>query len=394
MFVSGESAADDLLRAATLTLYVEEHDPRLPIVNNRRSDGPANIVVRRKFWHAPDNSDAPLAGVRPAPGRWFHADLASSDDPRARNVAKSGGTALLDLSNTPHGFLDPVARVVDAALRVTDGLSPDKVMVVGAWCRDILHSALVTPSQRPRLATSTSRSPCRPGMRIAPWQRRSHVSATPASASASPTSTSTCCRAVTSKTPHGVVDPPTRGEALSVWAFEKIFAASLHLALSLARTIRIPTVAGYVAAKLGAWLDRFEWLEAKDAADLALILHWYAESADPHERLYETPAATTSSSPKAPIYRSRPPTYSASTLPRPSDRRFWPSCSNAGQAKPICSSASSNFVAVRPGRAIHAPPRPARRTCARGRRVRRRDTRTDTGGSHGACLVARSPDSR
>ncbi len=88
VFLSGEGVADDLLRPATLTLYVEELDPRLPVVNRWRSDGPSNIVVRRKFWHAPDNSDAPLVGVRPAPRPLVYADLASSDDPRVRTVAK------------------------------------------------------------------------------------------------------------------------------------------------------------------------------------------------------------------------------------------------------------------------------------------------------------------
>ena len=88
VFLSGEGAADDLLRPATLTLYVEELDPRLPVVNKWRSDGPPNIVVRRKFWHAPDNSDAPLVGVRPAPRPLVYADLVTSDDPRVRTVAK------------------------------------------------------------------------------------------------------------------------------------------------------------------------------------------------------------------------------------------------------------------------------------------------------------------
>lgn len=74
-----------------------------------------------------------------------------------------------------------------------------------------------------------------------------------------------------------------------MWAFEEIFAASLPLALPPTTTIHIPTVAGYAAAKVGAWLDRSDWLEAKDAADLALVLHWYAESADVHNRPYETP---------------------------------------------------------------------------------------------------------
>ncbi len=88
VFVSGESVAEDLLRPATLTLYVEELDPRLPVVNKWRSDGPANIVVRRKFWQVPDDSDAALAGVRTAPWPLVYADLVTSDDPRVRSVAR------------------------------------------------------------------------------------------------------------------------------------------------------------------------------------------------------------------------------------------------------------------------------------------------------------------
>ena len=88
VFLSGEGAADDMLRPATLTLYVEELDPSLPVVNKWRSDGPPNIVVRRKFWHAPDNSDAPLAGVRLVPRPLIYADLVTSEDPRVRTVAK------------------------------------------------------------------------------------------------------------------------------------------------------------------------------------------------------------------------------------------------------------------------------------------------------------------
>jgi predicted nucleotidyltransferase len=56
-----------------------------------------------------------------------------------------------------------------------------------------------------------------------------------------------------------------------VWAFDEIHSGALPLVLSPELTIRIPTVAGFAAAKLGAWLDRAEWLEVKDAADLALI---------------------------------------------------------------------------------------------------------------------------
>lgn len=70
VFTSGEAAASKLLRPASTTLYVGELEPKLAIVNRWRSDGPANIVVRRKFWHAPDDSDLPLPAYAQPPGHW------------------------------------------------------------------------------------------------------------------------------------------------------------------------------------------------------------------------------------------------------------------------------------------------------------------------------------
>ena len=87
--------------------------------------------------------------------------------------------------------------------------------------------------------------------------------------------------------PAGTATPPVRGGALSVWAFTEIFAAALPLLLPSGPTVKVPTVAGYAAAKLGAWLDRSQWLEAKDAADLALVLYWYIESSSLQDRLYD-----------------------------------------------------------------------------------------------------------
>jgi hypothetical protein len=86
MFVSGEKAAEDLLRPATLTLYVEQLDPRLPIVNRWRADGRPNIVIRRKFWHSPDGDES-REGLAVAPWPLVYADLLASDDSRVRGAA-------------------------------------------------------------------------------------------------------------------------------------------------------------------------------------------------------------------------------------------------------------------------------------------------------------------
>lgn len=89
--LSGELVVDDLLRPAALTIYVAKLDPMLPVKNRWRSDGEANITVRRKFWTTPPHEthdyDGPLTGLRDAPAVLVYADLMASDDPRVRGVA-------------------------------------------------------------------------------------------------------------------------------------------------------------------------------------------------------------------------------------------------------------------------------------------------------------------
>ncbi len=75
---------------------------------------------------------------------------------------------------------------------------------------------------------------------------------------------------------------------MSVWALAEIHAGSMVLELGDELRIRRATVAGYAAAKLAAWLDRSAWGEVKDANDLALAVHWYAEWPAVEERLYTT----------------------------------------------------------------------------------------------------------
>ncbi len=196
---------------------------------------------------------------------------------------------MLDLSKTPDDFLHPIALVVETTLESADALSADDVMIVGAWCRDIHHAALGH-----QFATTATRD-IDLALALASWDAYRDVIASV------PRVGETGIRFRISnidvdllpfgdvENPEGVVEPPTRGEKLSVWAFEEIFNASLPLALSPSLVVRLPTVAGFAAAKLAAWLDRSEWGEVKDAADLALILHWYAESAHIQDQLYETP---------------------------------------------------------------------------------------------------------
>jgi len=193
-----------------------------------------------------------------------------------------------ELSGTPEEFLSPIARVVEAMLAPRRRPGPDDLMVVGAWCRDNWHHALGHT-----FATAATRD-LDLALTLSSWD------AYAALADTFPRVGDTGIRFRIAditvdllpfgdiEDPRGSARPPSRDTPMSVWAFKEIRAASLHLPLRAIGTVRIPTVPGFAAAKLGAWLDRSHWLEARDAADLALVLHRYAESAEVHDRLYDT----------------------------------------------------------------------------------------------------------
>lgn len=87
LYVSGEAAVGDVLKPATLDVYVAELKPRLALVNRWRADGPSNIVVRRSFWQEPGGRRAPGDDPVSAPWPLVYADLLASADPRVRTAA-------------------------------------------------------------------------------------------------------------------------------------------------------------------------------------------------------------------------------------------------------------------------------------------------------------------
>ena len=78
--------------------------------------------------------------------------------------------------------------------------------------------------------------------------------------------------------PPGTV-APGKGWEMNVAGFQEVFDAREFFPLSNGMKIGIPTVPGFAALKLHAWLDRHPAGAVKDAADLALVLAWY-ESKD------------------------------------------------------------------------------------------------------------------
>jgi len=161
-------------------------------------------------------------------------------------------------------------------------------MVVGAHCRDILQSAL---GQELALRTTDDIDF---GLAIASWAAYDELTR-----KLEPTGHTGIRYQVANvptdlmpfgavEKPWGTVTPPARNEPMSVWSFTEVFEAACRLSLPNAGTIRIPTVAGYAALKLAAWLDRSVYGQYKDAVDIATVLYWYSESLEVDARLYET----------------------------------------------------------------------------------------------------------
>ncbi|MFI7587997.1 hypothetical protein ACIB24_13075 [Spongisporangium articulatum] len=196
---------------------------------------------------------------------------------------------MLTATRGAEGLLDPVAQIVREIRDQAPEITPDRVMLVGAWCRDTLHACLGH-----EFSTSATRD-IDLAVALSGWDSYNLLARSFPRTGDSGVRFSIAGLPVDlipfgePEDPRGTVVPPTRGEAISVWAFSEIFEDSRPLAVDPTLDIRCPTVPGYTAAKLAAWLDRSAWGEVKDANDLALAAYWYAESKQVEDELYDSP---------------------------------------------------------------------------------------------------------
>ncbi|MFI2564813.1 type IV toxin-antitoxin system AbiEi family antitoxin [Paenarthrobacter sp. NPDC018779] len=87
IWLSGESALPELIRPATITVYVDELRPSLLNANRwKKADNP-NVSVRRKFWTAPIDWSIAEDGQEVAPATLVYADLLANGDARMKEVA-------------------------------------------------------------------------------------------------------------------------------------------------------------------------------------------------------------------------------------------------------------------------------------------------------------------
>ncbi|MBT9606932.1 hypothetical protein [Microbacterium sp.] len=191
---------------------------------------------------------------------------------------------MLDFARLDHRLLEDVAEAVHELVNHA-GVDPARIMLVGARCRDALHSALgrTTPTRETDdldLAVA-----------IASWQEYARIGETFPSIRENDIAYRIANLPVdivpfgaVAEDPRGLTRPAPRKEDIVVFGFREVFDRAASLELSSGESIRIPQPEGYTLLKVRAWVDRAP--DDKDAKDLAVALDWYAESGVVHDRLY------------------------------------------------------------------------------------------------------------
>ncbi|MDR1512416.1 MAG: hypothetical protein LBS56_02875, partial [Propionibacteriaceae bacterium] len=171
---------------------------------------------------------------------------------------------MIDLARVDPRSLDRLAAVVDD-LAANVGLDPDRVLVVGAECRDILHAAFghafaLTATMDTDLGIAVSdwavteridkryRPVGSNGIRY--WVSGVSVDIMPFGAV---------------EQPSGISRPARRVEDLVVFGFEDVYRRALKLTLPGGASARLPRPAGYAALKMRSWIDRSVHGHDKDA---------------------------------------------------------------------------------------------------------------------------------
>lgn len=188
----------------------------------------------------------------------------------------------------PIDLLEAIDRVLAAAMPHAPGLEPSEVMVVGATARDLHHHAL--GHQFSTAATQDLDL----ALALRSWDTFMALlnAFKPAGNSGIRFKISDVIVDLLPfgdiEDPQGIATPPIRLEPMRVWALKEVFDNALELILPSGVTVKVPTVAGYAATKLGAWLDRHEWDETRDARDIALVIYWYGDASEVNSRIFDT----------------------------------------------------------------------------------------------------------
>jgi predicted nucleotidyltransferase len=167
---------------------------------------------------------------------------------------------------------------------VVDALSsvvlPEQMMLVGAQCRDLLHSRFVGGAPLRRTNDTDV------AIAIPDWMQ--FVSIREKFDTVGDSGHQFRINGIiTDLIPFGGVEEPLGASShppghavMNVHGFQDAFERAQRLPMLEGVSIKIPRLDGYAVLKTHAWLDRSANHEYKDAADLALAVYWYAQNVD------------------------------------------------------------------------------------------------------------------
>lgn len=193
---------------------------------------------------------------------------------------------MFDLGRVDQRSVDLVDNVVVALISgaETDDAS---IMIIGAQCRDLLHSGFG------RIDLLRSTHDVDIAIAVNGDAEYRQIIATHPRSGTTDIRFSIAGTAV-DVVPFGDIENPAgttslsgRKEVIDVFGFREVFTHSIELKLPSGYHVRLPTPAGYAALKLKAWCDRSAIGEYKDAEDIATVCTWYQGSADISASLYE-----------------------------------------------------------------------------------------------------------
>lgn len=178
-------------------------------------------------------------------------------------------------------------RVIVGEL-VNAGFDPTQLLLVGASCRDIIHSSL--GYSHPLRGTEDWDF----GLAVASWDEYNAIAGQFPEAGTNGLRRRIAGYAV-DLTPFGelatgtghVLKPPEQD--IDVFGFADVFARADDLLLGTKLKVPIPRPEGYAALKMRSWLDRSRAGrgEYKDAVDVATAVMWFVDSPELRDWIYD-----------------------------------------------------------------------------------------------------------
>lgn len=189
----------------------------------------------------------------------------------------SSGGILNGGYNYDSAQLAEVWPVVEA---LTSVVRAERIMIVGARCRDLLHARFVGGVPM-RSTNDTDMAIAMPDWREFEAIRESFD---PVGESGHRFRINGIVTDVIPfgdvEHPAGTTTRPPQNFAMNVHGFRDAFARADLLPWRADENVRIPRAEGYAVLKAHAWLDRSPNGEYKDAGDLALAVYWYSQDID------------------------------------------------------------------------------------------------------------------